>query len=152
MSWTNTYIKWEQPRSECEWELNEGCIMELSPQYTLWMSLITCVFLLKVNLERCTRVVWSCLVRGRYMSPSKPLRRATWRSRGGTSSQRRLSWASLTTQTSSAWRASSLKAVRSWSSLSLWRMGRLTPSSGWVILMNQIFSSWSDPILGWVGR
>lgn len=125
--------------------------MELSPQYTLWMSLITCVFLLKVNSERSTRVVWSCLARGRYMWPSKPLRRATRRSRGGTSSQRHLLWASLTTQTSSAWRGSWPKAVQSWLSLNLWRMERLTPSFGWVIPMNQMYSSWSDTFPAWVG-
>lgn len=147
MSWTNIKCKWEQPPSECD----RGLYRDVSQSYCHNKSLIKCVFLLKVNLERCTRAVWSCLVRGRSMSPSKPSRRATWRSRGGTSSQKRPLWASLTTQTSSAWRALSPKAARSWSSPSSWRMGLLTPFSGWVILMDQIYSAWSDPIHGWVG-
>lgn len=133
------------------WERIEGRIMKLSP-YTLWMPLIAHVFLLKVNLERSTRAAWSCLGRGRYTLPSKPLRRATWRSRGGTSSQRRPLWASLTTLTSSAWRGLWPKAVQSWLSPSLWRMERLTPSCGWVILLNQMHSSRSHAFLAWVGQ
>lgn len=66
-------------------------------------AICPCV-LIQVSLERCAVDVCVCPVKGRSMWPSRVWKQATRSNRGGISSVRQASWASLTTPTSSDWK------------------------------------------------
>lgn len=65
------------------------------------------LLLLQGSLVRCAADPWGCLAKERSRLPLRLWKQATRSNRGGTFCGRHRSWASLTTQTSSAWRESS---------------------------------------------